>query len=168
MYCPAALAGRFFLLPIPYRKLAIANNADVKKLIVAFTVSRPLQFLDRRKDRHIGHARTAFALLIPGERVGDARFKIIADDFSAERAAHRNQLGAVFYGRIGVINHHRTAFAERRFDELLLPAIAVLRVGQQIFADVAMGVSEARVIKRALARGLQPCEDDELRSLAVG
>jgi len=114
------------------------------------------------KDRHLRDLGLARGVAADG--ILDPRLEEVADHVRLEAAGEHDQRRTVGGARIGVVDHHRVADEQRLLDLRELPRILVAgSPGHQILAHLRVRGAESLAKEAALARRLEPDEDDQLR-----
>lgn len=140
----------------------VVGDSHAVKLIEPFRVRGVLQLLSCGVQGYVRHLSLSRALSIALETPAKVRFEVVPDDLRSELAAQLDEWLALLDGDVRVIDDHRASRPQGSFDQLCLPSVPILVVAEQILADVLVALGEPGVVERALPRGLQTNEDDQL------
>src|SRR5215212_10753632 len=134
----------------------------VQKLVEALRSGGKHEPIGRCVNGHVGNPRLALAASIASEALTHPRLEAVPHDPGPELVARFDKRSPFFDGRVGVVHHYREFWSQCGLYELPLPPVAVPIVAEKVLADVLVGCGEPLAEERALPRGLQADEDDQL------
>src|SRR5579859_2192577 len=110
-----------FLFPIAHFKVLIALVVHIKELCKPFCIRGMNELLERGKNGYIWHPGLPFAGAVAFQALLYLNREKVADDLGIVKMAQVDEFFAIFYGRVGVINHYRKSLLQRLLDQLPLP-----------------------------------------------
>lgn len=147
--------GEFFLIPIAHLKILVASIVHREELCKPLGIRGASQLLEGGKNRHIWHPGFPFAGAVALQALLELNFKEAASDLGGVEATEFDEFFALFYGRVGVIDHYRKSLLQGCLDQLSLLASRVAIVSQQVFAHILIGVPKAAARESGFAGCLQ-------------